>query len=1131
MNGRRFASPGDRCESRSGTGASSAMMRDPLGAIAALQRYQLVGEIARGGMGIVYRAHDLQLDRPVAIKVILAGPETSPLALERFLREAHVVARLNHPGIVSVYDFGRGDGLIYLVLELVEGGPLNELVAASGGRLAWPDAVRTLRLVLDAVGYAHGQGVVHRDLKPQNILVDRDGRIRVIDFGLVRQLDDEGGGAQLTQPGRCIGTPHYMSPEQFQPAHDVDARSDVYALGAVLYECLTGRPPIYEASLVEQVNAVLKGAPPPPPSAHGALVPPALDAIILKAIAKDREQRWASAAELSAALAELADAAPSGAGWTTPVPAPATSPAPDEASGSSTRLRAQRSSGRHRAPSSSARHRAIGSSARHRAIGSSARHRRVSGRHRVPSGRIKRTDPLRPAAADPDELDAAATRADRQLATTILAAAAPVVLLLVLIIVLVGSGDPAPEAATDDAGAGAGRRVAAALAAAGSGRPENGAGDDDDSGETPRPDAGPDDDAAGSETGGAGGATSGPTASDDQPAPPETAEGSGGAAPEVSTEPPDRAAPPEPTGPASGERLASLVAVDLPRAISDGDGDRAEDLLRLLVASVAAPEAPPALRGAPGLWANVIRAVMRRTANEPSRPLDEALLGLIGGDLPAARHVLARASLVADDPGSGELRADWTLAVAWMVAATSDELRAGTLGSSGEDGIDDIDDVLRADLAASRWPEAAALASAIGAARLESRLAPASIEAVAALTRAIDARARGDLEAAFAPARPGAGGQIEAIEAIGVPALTVHARLLHAAERLDAGEADAANAHVAAAVASAGADEKLTATTKPSAAAAAALAACRRIAIEGDPSKGVLPAASEKALDGFVPDARLGPLRALVKARAALLRPCAGMAKLDLVAWIDEIKTAIAGLDAHDEEAFGDATARALAETCRERLRARGSAAAKGHVVIDLDDPAIGAALGAPAATYAFVPGKGLARKGEDADLAAVAAVKPFPLTLPKAVRVIALAGEAGGERAPYLSFGYPGTAQGAIPGGGYVVLLGRRFAHVRGGPTKAVLETVAAAEAKTNPSVPSLTQLSKGIRGEVVARLAIGEGASADTQASLEIGGRQVRLRGLHVLGAPSKILVAASGDLVLTRIAVTVPRPKRPN
>jgi serine/threonine-protein kinase len=202
------------------------------------ERYRVGDEIGRGGMATVYRAHDLKHDRSVALKVL--KPElAAALGTERFLREITLTARLDHPHILPLLDSGEADGLLYYVMPFVDGESLRARLDREK-QLPLDDALRIARQVADALGHAHGQGIVHRDIKPENILLS-GGHARVADFGIARAVT-AAGGASLTETGLAVGTPAYMSPEQGS-GEEVDARTDVYSLGCVVYEMLAGEPP------------------------------------------------------------------------------------------------------------------------------------------------------------------------------------------------------------------------------------------------------------------------------------------------------------------------------------------------------------------------------------------------------------------------------------------------------------------------------------------------------------------------------------------------------------------------------------------------------------------------------------------------------------------------------------------------------------------------------------------------------------------------------------------------------------------------------------------------------------------------------------------------------------------------
>jgi WD40 repeat protein/tRNA A-37 threonylcarbamoyl transferase component Bud32 len=267
--------------------------------------YELLGEIARGAMGIVYKARDRKLNRIVALKMTRAGQLASGNEMRRFQAEAEAAAQLDHPHIVPVYEVGEADGLQYISMAFVEGQSLATRVEA--GPLAPREAAALIRPVAEAVAFAHAHGVIHRDLKPGNILLDAAGQPRVTDFGLAKRTDTD---SMLTQAGQVVGTPSYMPPEQAEGKNDqVGPLADVYSLGATLYRLVTGRPPFQAANVVETLKQVVEREPAAPRSLNDA-VDRDLNTIVLKCLEKRPERRYASATELAEDLRRYLDRRP-----------------------------------------------------------------------------------------------------------------------------------------------------------------------------------------------------------------------------------------------------------------------------------------------------------------------------------------------------------------------------------------------------------------------------------------------------------------------------------------------------------------------------------------------------------------------------------------------------------------------------------------------------------------------------------------------------------------------------------------------------------------------------------------------------------------------------------------------------
>ena len=264
-------------------------------------RYEVKEIIGAGGMGVVYRAFDRELQEPVAIKTLRPEVMAGGSALERFKQEIRLARRIAHRNVVRIYDLGEQNGMYYLTMEYVEGTSLKQLIA-SRGKLPVEVTLTVGKQLCRALEVAHAEGVIHRDIKPQNMVVEPNGFLKVMDFGIAR-LADPRKGKGLTEAGTAIGTPDYMSPEQLSGL-ELDPRSDLYSAGVVLFECLTGRVPFEADTPWSLVVKHLEEAPPDPRSLNPE-VPVALSQVVLKAMAKETDRRYQSAAELYEALAAL----------------------------------------------------------------------------------------------------------------------------------------------------------------------------------------------------------------------------------------------------------------------------------------------------------------------------------------------------------------------------------------------------------------------------------------------------------------------------------------------------------------------------------------------------------------------------------------------------------------------------------------------------------------------------------------------------------------------------------------------------------------------------------------------------------------------------------------------------------
>jgi serine/threonine-protein kinase len=256
--------------------------------------YRIVEKVGEGGMGVVYKAIDTQLDRVVAVKALNPEFSRDPALLERFRGEARAQAKLNHPNLATLYAFLVENGSAYMAMEFVDGETFHDMLVRRGSIPA-AEAVPLFRQALAGIGHAHRLGIVHRDIKPSNIMLNREGVVKVMDFGLAKSAGDH----RVTRTGVRLGTAYYMSPEQVL-VKPVDARSDIYSLGVTLYELLTGQTPFRADSEFEILNDHVNTPPQPPSQLHA--IPSGIENAVLKALAKNPDQRFQSAEQFSAAL-------------------------------------------------------------------------------------------------------------------------------------------------------------------------------------------------------------------------------------------------------------------------------------------------------------------------------------------------------------------------------------------------------------------------------------------------------------------------------------------------------------------------------------------------------------------------------------------------------------------------------------------------------------------------------------------------------------------------------------------------------------------------------------------------------------------------------------------------------------
>ncbi|MCP4642882.1 MAG: serine/threonine protein kinase [bacterium] len=279
------------------------MAEDVIAAGTRIAQYEVVRQVGRGGMGTVYEARDLTLGRRAALKVLPTAQADTPESVQRFLREARAAAALNHPNILHVYGVGQAAGVYYIAMEYAEGQPLHAVIAARG-QLPLQHALAIARDVAEALGAAHDAGIVHRDIKPHNIIVDRHGRAKVMDFGLAKALADR---TAITQDGAPVGTPLYMSPEQCEGS-SVDGRSDLYSLGVALFEMLTGSPPYAPGDTPLSLLYQIVHKPFPGLGGTSPAVPECVRPVLARLVAKHPDERYADAQALIRAIDACASA-------------------------------------------------------------------------------------------------------------------------------------------------------------------------------------------------------------------------------------------------------------------------------------------------------------------------------------------------------------------------------------------------------------------------------------------------------------------------------------------------------------------------------------------------------------------------------------------------------------------------------------------------------------------------------------------------------------------------------------------------------------------------------------------------------------------------------------------------------
>jgi serine/threonine protein kinase len=285
---------------------AAAVTTPPPTAQRQIGKYRIKSELGRGGMGAVYLAEQMGLGREVAIKELIPSAAADPTALMRFMQEAQVMARTSHPNLVQVHDLEQIGEANYIVLEFVRGKSLREWV--NQGPIPMPQTFAVMHGVLQALDYAHRHSIVHRDMKPENVLLSDEGAVKVADFGIARLTDDSGAGSTATKTGTTVGTPQYMSPEQVASSK-VDGRSDLYSAGIMFYELVVGQPPFTASEADGPFTLMAKHvqAPPKPPSVHKPGLDLRLEEVILKSLSKRPEERYQTGQEFDDAMSRVAD--------------------------------------------------------------------------------------------------------------------------------------------------------------------------------------------------------------------------------------------------------------------------------------------------------------------------------------------------------------------------------------------------------------------------------------------------------------------------------------------------------------------------------------------------------------------------------------------------------------------------------------------------------------------------------------------------------------------------------------------------------------------------------------------------------------------------------------------------------